>query len=737
MNKINVHRMLWKKERGRSKAQVTLFIIAGLALLIGALLVLYFFRLRIISPAEIGIAVIPEAPEEIRPIQRFVTGCLEAGLEESLRAIGQHGGYIKPRFIYHPFEPTEGEAVQLGPESTQIIPYWWFLKSANTCTGTCQFDSHRPPLKRRQGAISIERQLDGDVKAFVLECTGDFEAVKPLLVTALDQPRVSVNATAEDVIAYMDWPLRVEQVDRSWDLTAFAVKADVHLTDIYALATKITELQAEHRFLERHAKNLLSAFGRTEEEGLPPFYDLTIEIGLGVVWMKRDVEERVRGVLSSYMQFLRVWGTRNYRKIKAPTRFSLSAQEKEQFDVVYNRGMTVPLDTAGTTYPDIEARFLYLDWWKPYFDLNCLGELCGPDGFVHTLGFVFGLKRYTFTYDLSFPVMVELFEPDAFGGRGYSFVYFLEGNLRNNDPMPQDFKPFGIALEPAGSLVCNSEQWSAGPVEVTATNWKTKAGVEDVLVQYSCGDETCILGITDSEGKLSSALPTCVGGTLGLEHQEYGPEFIAMDSDVPGTQQMDIDLYPYQLVPATAVQLEMKKGPPWVFDATPVNPPLGERILVTLARKTEANELPVVAVAEISGDPTETGLLNTLRLLPGTYDVQITSFLYPREPLVFPPDRRCFSSGFLGLSEECVDVPPQPLIFTEDQAIPTGGAKLEWELTPQQLYAAKEVEFRSLRIALDKIIPPSERKIEDFELLAQYPEWVEASAGLFVPKVKT
>ena len=275
-----------------------------------------------------------------------------------------------------------------------------------------------------------------------------------------------------------------------------------------------------------------------------------------------------------------------------------------------------------TEYPDLTADFVYLDW-KPYFDINCPGQVCRPEGFVaNFLPLPFGFHRTRFFYDVSYPVMVELSNPDAFNGQGYSFRFFLEANMRNNNPLTSEYVELADPGLPQPSEYCDPTRWHT-PAKFKVTNGFTGRAVPEAAISFNCEPEECMLGTTDDQGVFEGLVPSCIGGTATVLHRDYASVSKDVDSDLPFEE--TLEFYPYVNVDFEAEKLRIRKtGNNFFLDV--VNPaPLRpfEQAAILLTRKTEGTEPTFTAVAEIQGDPFKPSQNENIRMVPGTYEVRI------------------------------------------------------------------------------------------------------------------
>src|SRR3989344_188486 len=128
---------------------------------------------------------------------------------------------------------------------------------------------------------------------------------------------------------------------------------------MYNLAKELTELQLKNNFLENYFRTLIEVYSGTSEDKLPPVTDLEVKIGKGVIWIKYEVEQRLREIMASTVPLIKAYPTANF-KFAVP-----QEEDKYLFNAVNNRAGV--LELSGT-YSLTSAEFMTLDL-NPYFDL--------------------------------------------------------------------------------------------------------------------------------------------------------------------------------------------------------------------------------------------------------------------------------------------------------------------------------------------------------------------------------
>ncbi len=713
----------------RKKGQITLFIIIGLIILLVIGTVLYLTNVRVTKEYESIRPTVAEIPQFAEPLRSMVESCINRLATDGLRKIGDSGGYIdQSQLSYNTISPTEGNAVQLSPGAGPLIAYWWHMKSRNDCLKDCLFESKRPGLYRADGGVNIEAQLDEYVTSNLRDCLGNFEeySTAGCTVQELGEPKIIANVAANDLFFVGTYPLRAVCESQSFDMEDYYTTINLNLREIYNLATELTNYESQERVLEQATKALISTYSEVDSSRLPP--PRALEVGppqAGTFWIKFKILEQLKGLLMSHVPLIQTAGVRNYRYIAAPP----GTRDPEHYEVLYNRQFFIPLNTS---HPKLEARFSYLDWWEPYFDLNCNGQLCQADSASSFAILPITINRYNFAYDISYPVLVEIRNPKAFNAEGYSFKIFLEQNMRNSDTFTAELPPFAPAeARMPPSIFCSPEQRTSGEARISVTDGKTLKGMEQATVSYLCGDNNCNVGTT-SNGTLNTKLPRCVGGTLRVTKNGYESHSTPLDTLREEQVTVRIMLEPVRILKATVKNYAITKPSKWgsweYREGGLLRPSDNQTTTIQLTRNSTAYEEPYASVVQLDGDtPGE------LNLVPGNYSITISSFL--RENLTIPKDQRCVRIRRLfGSSRRCFWVPDEPVNFNATSPFPYGGAEYEYEITSSMLRGAKAIEFRQFIIAIDKV-PEQQRIVEDLNQVSKVQLYSTANLDKIYPVI--
>ncbi len=691
----------------QSRGQITVFIIIGISLIFIVGAALYISSSSERQRLELAKPRVSEIPERAQPVRDVVETCMNELLTDGLKRAGTSGGYVDDTTLRsNSFAPTEGDAVQLvqgGPK----VAYWWHMKSKNQCGANCEFTSERPPLTKEDGSGSIEEQLERYIQTEIPNCLTSLQNIPGCRILDQGKPQATVQVADFSIIATMNHPVTISCEDQTYQVNDYALEIPLALREIYTLATNITNMQVESGILEQATNTILGTFSGIDSDRIPPSRGL--EFGgpsQGTMWIKYDILQKIKGYLSSHIPLIQVFGTRNYNFIESPQ----NVRDPELYELVYNRQFLIPVDKP---YNSIEARASYLDWWEPYFDLNCNGQLCRADSLNSFIMVPMSMHRYEFAYDISYPVLFELRDPYAFDGEGFVFNIMLEQNLRNS----RRFKggtvlPPPPATQTTPSIFCNPEQRTSGDVELSVLTAERKRPIDSAEVSYICGTNICNLG-TVQNGTYKSSFPRCIGGTLLLTKAGYANSAVAIDTYSEEKQNIQVIMEPVRFLNATIRNYEIRKYEeldPWDYVTASglVRPPQAQSAVILLQRQSLPGEEPFISVVELIGTKSA-----EVRLVPGKYTVQITS-LY-KDKLIIPSKPRCFTvKKVFSSSQECQNVPEKDIVFNESTAFPNGITEFEWLITTSELESAKQIEFRQFVLALDKV-DEDIRRVEDLE----------------------
>jgi hypothetical protein len=510
-----------------TKGQVTVFIIIGIVILAVFALVLYISNITTSEEFETeGRPVTDTVPQEFVVIQEYTETCLDSVAEQGILILGQQGGYLYPSSLgdYSITDPTNSDGINMDPV---LVPYWHYNSLENgelaVTVASLQPALYDDDENYAGGAyMSIESQLSRFVEEEIEDCLNGYEVfVNQNFGIVYDSSDASVITRIWDghVDFTMEMPVAVTREGAEQEMTTYFADLEVDLKHVYEIAAEITSAEQEYTFLENHVIELLNVHSRVDESGFPPFGAMDAgENPQPVTWTTTQLKVMLRGLLNSYIPVLRYYGSESF--------YQYTYQDDSLLTDLYQRvsdNMIIPLTGA----EDLTVSFSYLDW-EPYLDLNGGQEKIEPDGlFINSpfevMPFQYGYMKYFNTYDVSYPVLVNLEDKSAFNGKGYTFNFALESNVVNNNPIDADKvqSPPSITIS-SPSLACDENQKGTEMITTIIVDAYTNDPLELVNIGLKIpGSDYCSIGETDSGGLLESKYPLLYGGELELSLDGY------------------------------------------------------------------------------------------------------------------------------------------------------------------------------------------------------------------------
>ena len=411
------------------------------------------------------------------------------------------------------------------------------------------------------------------------------------------------------------------------------------------------------------------------------------------------VEAKLKMLLQSYVPMIRLKGTGNYAEIPAKDEF-----ERAMYD-------TFSL-ASGSSHPDLEVNFIYLNW-PIYFDITPKeGALLMPSSYRRDFPFDAApptqTNHYEFFYDVSYPVLIEIRDDDALKGEGYSFIFAMEGTVFDNKNLalwhmgegtigPTDHTDVSAEVsldswtEPKKKLFCDEEQRVSGPVEIMVVD-SSGNPLDDAQVSYGCADYArCSAGVTE-EGSLKTRLSTCKGGGFVTVRKEGFMPASAGTFDILPDKELNV-----------AFRLERLKG--FKIDV---------QVLGAGAKKLAEDEKLVLSIRRENEKPFEELFSRTviydgkdleLELCPGLYEVQA---------------QLISDSGYIIPSTEEMG---QKIPETEIAPAVVGGAVLDSETGYWRVNKGGHMEEKSITFYVFRSAPPTSHteigKMQEYEDLSK------------------
>ncbi len=706
----------------KKRGQIVIFIIIGIMALL-LLLVLFTIKSKkdVVEKEEY---LIEEVPLQVQPIAKYVTICLKQTTEQGMAYIGERGGYYNvSEFRDEPdlLSTTESSVFYMFPSidnpkqgNAVKIPYWFYMDSDNRCSD-CYYIMNYPYLKKEEDRASIEGEAEKYVLAKLDYCLNNFDEFKTqgFEIRKKGTTKIKVRVREDKMDAYLVMPLVIKKGTDTFEISEYITDIDLNMKKIYELAEEIVQDQKEYKYLERFTYNVISAYSGTTEDSLPSVSDSTFEFGsVGTMWKRSEVKENVKRLMTQYIQAIQAAGTSNYVFRDYPDDII-----KHKF---YN---SASLITLQRDYSPLELRHTYLPLWDMYFDINCNGELCMPESYSNFLLTLVGTQRYNFMYDVSYPVMITIKDPEAFEGKGYEFRYAMETNLRNNEAI-KDTDAENYANIQTASMLCDSNKRNSGNITIVMRDYLTEKPLPGALISYDCGGESCNVGLTDDKGMFKDALPICMGGTLVIFKQGYKLRSSFYSTELDKEGRIEMSMKPLKKINVNVKKRNIvKANDEWMYlSGREYDPDRKEKIIVIVTENLPKWQNPAMQVVEynVSDDNV------SLELAPGKYKVMVQSADY-RE-LEIPTEKR--EVGEFPFEQE---ITINGTMFNESNPFPSGGAEAEFDLG-DDLYDSEKITFYYISPDLYNI-PKDKRVIEDLQMMMQWSNYSNIYKEDVIPKL--
>ncbi|MFP4645477.1 MAG: hypothetical protein ACLFNB_02420 [Candidatus Woesearchaeota archaeon] len=523
------------KQNANNKAQITVFVIIGAVLLLSV--ALFIFLNQDIQSDKPAVDV-PDVSLEARPVNELITQCLETTSEEALYKVGLQGGYTEPLAASHP--PHEGEAVEYTPFS---VPYWRHLTD-NKCSNPSGCDATNQPelcdsvsdtcnydATSRTSSESIEENLEQYVLDNIDSCIDDFSSLDMYEIEENGDPSVNTILANGKTDFVLNYPIEIRSLTQEGnkkEVERFRASFDVDLVNMYRFADEIMAYEREYNIYETKTMDLVNMYAGLDSE-LPPTSELRFFKSQKGPWIQTRVKQLLQSEVLPYMVLMSVMNSDNPMIIQRNN-------ESDPYNP-YSQGIYqgFVFGTSEKKYPfNVNHKYLFspIHLMIDNGDQLIRGKDLMPSGNSDTGAMLdvffdmasLGLTDYRFQYDISYPLVIEITDQEALNGKGYTFQFATEVNVRNNEPGYDNFTQITYPTE----LKSNIGDYHFRPeqnVTIKTYDKHTEEPLEDVTVSYTCGDEYDI-GTTvmndDGVARMTERFPYCeFGGFITVKKLGY------------------------------------------------------------------------------------------------------------------------------------------------------------------------------------------------------------------------
>ncbi len=573
------------------RGQLAVFVIIALVI-VGGILVYVAVRE--------GLFALSISPE-LDKVYTYYGQCIEQEARAAIDLAGSRGGRIYtgeyiPGSEYAPFS---SQFNFLGEPS----PYWFYV------AGNGIVKENVPTKAEISAEISkyIEENLNANCNFDQFYQDGyDITIGTPKATTAIldNSVQVAVNSN-----------LGVSKGENSALKTSYSATITSKLGKFYNIATKIYQKEKIDAFIENYSIDVLRLYAPVDG----------VEISCsGRIWKTREVIDELKSGLEANINAIKMKG--NY--------YTLSKKENSYFVV------DLPSDEA--------VNMIYSKAWPTKVEIDGADNelmIAKPVGTAPGMGAMgFCYAPYHFVYDLSFPVMIQVYDEKEL------FQFPVTAIISKNSPREPVFSE--LAVEEESPDVC---AYKTNDIEVSVYN--TNLNPIDANISYICFDQSCTLGETKN-GVFSGKAPACGNGFITANAEGYAEKRQLLSTNAENSAEIILDKE-YD----TEIELEVGGKP-----------------------------LNGMAIVSFSGERAASTVLpdeKKVKLTEGMYNVSV--FVYENSSITIPAAKktqcqevtRSGLAGFFGATEEkCFDI---NLPETKIEFALAGGGNSEIYLLPSDL----------------------------------------------------
>ncbi len=491
------------------KAQVTVFIIIGIVLLIVAAIFIYIQENRTyIEPALIE--------PNLMPIKNYVEDCISITSEDAIGLLGAQGGYIE---IPEEISNEKYAYIKVDENGLFKIPFWYYNG-----------------ISRIPSIEFMENQISEYVTENIKNCIQEFTAFENNFdIKEIKKLNTKTSIKESSVLVEVDYPIMIKDKGKGKAsyVRQFSKNVPVGLKQAYDLGVKIMQQENKDLYFEDITLELMTMNNEIPFTGM----EFTCK---QKKWFLSEIKEQIQNMLYYNIPQIRVANTNHipfladdeiYEQLKKTSLEDITKGEKPKIkapDDAYEYNHY--LWNVKTKDVDLTAAFSYL----PDFGINIearpsengilkSGVGRGPTNYLKFMCMNF----YHFTYDLWYPIEVMIRDDEAFSNKGFVFRFGFPVLIDHNQGRRVDFgRSLFTSIIPEYKEECTQLDGEIYDIRALGIEEGIQ-GIElnNVDITYNCYRTSCKLGTTKADQgvyRLRTQLPSnCAHGILEAEKESY------------------------------------------------------------------------------------------------------------------------------------------------------------------------------------------------------------------------
>lgn len=580
------------------KGQMTIFVIV--AIVIVAAILVYLFVFRNTGVKELNV--------ELRPAYDTYLNCIKEQTKNAADLAGSQSGHIEL--------PTYYPGSDYAPFSSQLdflgfpVPYWYYVSGNGIIR-------EQIPTK-----TSMEKEIATYVQDRLQYCNFDLLREQGFSVVN-DVNSVKVQIEDSKIVTSVNSDFLVSKGEVAGEVGSHEISVDSKLGKFYDIALEIYNKEKNDAFLENYSVDTLRLNAPVDG----------VELTCGPkIWKAREVDENLRSALEANIAAIKIRtpesGVNNNSRY-----FYVPLDVEENVNLIYSKSWPTKLEISGG---GVDGELM-------------TAEPVGNQPGLGVMGFCY--EPYHFVYDLSYPVMIQIYDNEE--------IFQFPVSVIIDKNMPR--KAALTEISEGGDFdFCQYETQ-----DINVNLYDINLNRIDANVSYECFDQTCKLG-ESKNGTFSGKAPACVNGYIVTKASGYEDKEQLFSSN----EETDTDVI---LDRQYTVDVNLEVG----------GKPLSGNAVVTFTRN---DTTPQTYSLSLPGS-------SKLKLIEGYYNIGV--YVYTNSSITIPGSKttQCSdvpTTGILGLfgstSQQCFDIDiPETKV---DNAL-AGGGKSETYFFPADLEKGK------------------------------------------------
>jgi hypothetical protein len=718
------------------KGQVTIFVIIGILLLASVGFFLYTYNTSTEKQLE-NLSDVKEVTTEIAPIKSYVEQCMSSISEEAIRRLGQHGGYMFPTsnlFQYQSIDVRNNDGV---PFNEEFIPYWSYSSSTDNIYFEQELRIPTIEFMEYQTEIYVEQMLP--------LCLDNFESLQyQNTLNVTDAPDVTVKFGEEKILIRLDMLVEIENTND--EVKEFYTELNIPFKKYYDVASVIAYGHQQGMFVENILLYLIGYYGYPDMNSLPPMF-ATEQSYVPKIWSQNAVNQKLKGLMQSYVQILRIKGSKNS--------LQLNLDDVDEIDRTIF--LSSQMDLIKPEYIDnSEISFIYNDFpiYSRVYGKKANNAIIKPESESNDpiMGAPTTTQIYKFFYDVTMPVVVEMrYDPLIEGQKPFVFMFSIEANIRKNlrwtdslgengpmmwdedwvqtDTSSLDLETFDeetqqmVPVYKPAKILFGDVYQRLGNLSVKVYDEDTLEEIEGVGISVGIGDYAAtFLGHTQNQSngeiKFNGNSPLVNSGYLSLEKSGYANQKIKLDVKLDEPEVVFIKMS--RIVNKNIFVKIFDLQTNTIRELMP-----NESVMINIDRINEADKIVDFSKMVYVDNSTNN---QTLELIPGTYEM--TATLIDNSGVIIPPRcKKIKTEDNTFTSDEYVYIPEEPIIIKP--AI-WGGFEFDVNnsviISKGKVYENNKLEFIVVKDKTTGIC------IDDLEKIGNYNELTKRFRSTIIPK---